>query len=375
MRRYFGLGFLCVMVGACDAGGSGLKDKNKGDDSGGDSGPVVVDDDADGFAVEDDCDDANADVNPGATELCDEIDNDCDEEVDESDAEDAEVYYVDEDGDGFGDPDAPLSACTQPEGAVSDNTDCDDSSAIAYPGAWDRCNAVDDDCDGEVDEAALDGLSLYTIDDASGTIYTLDPATGDLTDGATLSGSAHKINSLATDVSTLVTYSQDVSVSKLVELDLCSGTVSNAGPTGDIGLCGLAFGKDGVLYGVDSTNDLLVTIDPTNGTVTTVGSIGADVGNCGLAYDCKDDKLVMLAPKLNSFYELNTSTGAGAVVATYEDLSIFSVGLEYNPATGEFLSVASSSLYSYDLDASTFEVVASTSGKNLDNLAWGASCE
>ena len=49
--------------------------------------PLTVDDDGDGFSEEQaDCDDTNADLSPGATEVCDEIDNDCDGDIDDADS-------------------------------------------------------------------------------------------------------------------------------------------------------------------------------------------------------------------------------------------------------------------------------------------------
>ena len=63
-----------------------------------------------------DCDDSDAAVHPGAEEVCDELDNDCDLEVDEGVTSD---FYRDADSDGFGDPESPLSACEAPDGYVS----------------------------------------------------------------------------------------------------------------------------------------------------------------------------------------------------------------------------------------------------------------
>jgi len=60
-----------------------------------------MDSDQDGFAESEDCDDSDSSVNPDALELCDGIDNDCDDEVDEADATDAMTWYFD--GDGYGD--------------------------------------------------------------------------------------------------------------------------------------------------------------------------------------------------------------------------------------------------------------------------------
>ena len=60
---------------------------------------VTLDADGDGY-IEDDCDDNDANVHPGKEELCDGLDNDCDGDIDE---EVQDLFYIDADGDGFGD--------------------------------------------------------------------------------------------------------------------------------------------------------------------------------------------------------------------------------------------------------------------------------
>ena len=67
-----------------------------------------------------DCDDTTAEAFPGNAEVCDELDNDCDDEVDEGVAE---TYYADLDGDGYGDSASTMEACEQPTDYVTDDTD------------------------------------------------------------------------------------------------------------------------------------------------------------------------------------------------------------------------------------------------------------
>ena len=64
------------------------------------------------------------------------------------------TVYRDADGDGYGDPAFPVTACGSPPpaGYVPDNTDCNDADASVHPHVPDVCNAIDDDCDGTVDE-------------------------------------------------------------------------------------------------------------------------------------------------------------------------------------------------------------------------------
>ena len=122
-------------------------------------------------ADDSDCDDASSIIHPGADELCDGLDNDCDGSVDE-DPVDGSTWYADTDGDGYGDPAAGGQACSQPSGAVADDSDCDDGDATVHPGADELCNRADDDCDGVLDEDAVDAPTWYL--DADGDGYGVD---------------------------------------------------------------------------------------------------------------------------------------------------------------------------------------------------------
>ncbi len=123
-----------------------------------------------------DCDDLDASANPGADEVCDGVDNDCDGAVDEPGALDEGTWYADADGDGFGDASISAVSCEPPSGFVADDTDCDDGAALVNPDAAEACNGVDDDCDGSTDEAGAVGESSWYAD-LDGDGYG-DPAAG-----------------------------------------------------------------------------------------------------------------------------------------------------------------------------------------------------
>ncbi|HEX6846813.1 MAG TPA: MopE-related protein [Chitinophagaceae bacterium] len=103
-----------------------------------------------GLTAGGDCNDNNVNIHPGATEVCNNIDDDCDGQIDEG--AQPVTWYQDNDGDGFGNPSVTQSSCTQPAGYVLTNTDCNDNNTNINPNATEVCNAVDDDCDGQVDE-------------------------------------------------------------------------------------------------------------------------------------------------------------------------------------------------------------------------------
>jgi hypothetical protein len=113
-----------------------------------------------------DCEDSNAAVYPGAIEVCDGLDNDCDHITDIG-AVDGDTYYRDADGDGFGTSTTTVVACSTPSGYVSDATDCLDSSFWVNPDATEICNGIDDDCNGAIDET-FESLPWFRDADGDG---------------------------------------------------------------------------------------------------------------------------------------------------------------------------------------------------------------
>jgi len=115
-----------------------------------------------------DCDDADDAINTSATEVCDGlVDEDCDGLVDDEDdsVTGTSPYYADSDDDGYGDPDVSAEFCVPPSGYVDDTLDCDDSRDDVYDGAAEVCDAVDNDCDTSIDEDTTDTDGDGTCDD------------------------------------------------------------------------------------------------------------------------------------------------------------------------------------------------------------------
>jgi len=145
-----------------------------GDGYGRDEQPAVAcQPPADGYADSAkgiDCDDLDERTWPGADELCDGVDNDCDGAVDEEeDVADLPAWYPDLDGDGYGDPEGERSGCEAPSGFIAEEADCDDDDPSIHPAADELCDGVDNDCDGETDEDdALDAATWYRDADGDG---------------------------------------------------------------------------------------------------------------------------------------------------------------------------------------------------------------
>jgi hypothetical protein len=149
-----------------DADGDGFGDAD-------DEGTRVCSVESGWSSTNDDCDDMQPTVYPGADELCDGLDNDCNAVADD-DPIDGSTYYLDLDLDGYGDSASSLTRCEAPIGYIAASGDCDDSRFEVNPSATESCTtSFDDNCDGSTNARDAEGCTVYYTDD-DGDGYGID---------------------------------------------------------------------------------------------------------------------------------------------------------------------------------------------------------
>ena len=137
------------------------------------------DDDGDGALDDDDCDPVNPLVYPGAVEVCNDVDDDCDDVIDPDWTEGCELWYFDPDEDGFGGIVARCLCSADGQYSTQAPGDCDFQNPDINPDAEELCNGIDDDCNEVVDDGFPDldedgAADCVDEDDDDDTVADLD---------------------------------------------------------------------------------------------------------------------------------------------------------------------------------------------------------
>jgi len=144
-----------------------------------------------------DCDDTNPDINPGAEDPCDGLDNNCNSSIDENAL--VQTYFLDEDGDGFGNNNNTRESCIELAGYVLQGGDCDDNNANVNPEGDELCDQLDNNCNGEADENIAE-MVFYRDADRDGygnpdnTFIACNPPTGFILQGGDCNDGDSDIN-------------------------------------------------------------------------------------------------------------------------------------------------------------------------------------
>lgn len=210
-----------------------------------------------------DCNDFNDDVYPGATEICDGFDNDCNSIVDDGD---------DVDGDGY----------TVAQG------DCDDCNDEVSPGATEVCNGIDDDCDGQVDEVFTPPSTctyFYGFSPFQDSVWTVDTALNfaiierrsPTLSGFTVTGINGAAKNPVDGQIYVIAKVSGVSGRVLCTFNPVNAALSQIGNLGD-NFASLTFSPGGTLYGATgdgaTTPETLYEINPATAAKTLLTALG-----------------------------------------------------------------------------------------------------
>ena len=329
-----------------------------------------------------DCDDSDPNTFPGAAP-----------------EDDPEACMTDADGDDWGD-DMPSSPDAVP------GTDCDDSDPKTFPGAAAKDSADqcmhDGDGDGHGDAkpdpekpGIIAGSDCYddnpmlspsnnvllTAEFTTGALLEVDTGTGTLTEYASVDVMGFNpwlpTSVAVSPVDGTIVASLLVN-SKLATMNYCGAGVPTLLPMAHKkNICGIGFDRAGTLYGIDGQVDQFLTFNA-DGSLASVQPLtfegkSLNVADCGMAFDCHQDRLLISDSGSGGIYVVNPADGTTTRIVDLPN-EVFGSGLEYDPVTKQALSCDQMSLLSLALDGSNnFTPLPDLSGP-ADDLGFGPKC-
>ena len=242
------------------------------------------DDDNDGDPDVDDCEPFEPAISNLADELCNGIDDNCNDQIDIDDPVDCLTWYLDQDQDGFGVEGKSLCMC-EPWELYSTLVpgDCQPAEKTAHPDALELCNGVDDNCNDEIDEQALcDDAVECTVDSCQGVDGCLHVPDAEVCDDAqecTTDMCSTEEGCLQLPVDDDIPCGEWPNGRCEAGVCVCAPTCGGVecGEDGCGGLCGLCDEGNACLFGACTTTEC-AGLDEFAGVVF-VAKDGGDVGN------------------------------------------------------------------------------------------------
>jgi hypothetical protein len=332
-----------------------------------------------------DCNDSDAAIHPGAKELCNAIDDDCDRAIDEGII--AHTWYVDSDGDGYGDPSVSLSNCAEPKGYVEEPGDCDDSRPDVSPAGKEVCqDGIDQDCSGADfgcryagigtlgDVAIVELVGENATDWAGGSIADAGDVDGDGFDdilvGASYSDAGGSSSGVAYLLYGPVTADRDLSLAeaRLVGAEAGDHAGSSVSGAGDVNGDGLADILVGATFGgtdETGTGAAYVVFGPVVGDLDLAS---ADVSFWGEDAEDQVGSSVSEAGDVNDDGLADLVIGGPGVDGDYADVG--AAYLVYGPISEDcFLSASDAKLLGEGMDGDAGGAVSAAGDVNGDGFA------
>lgn len=393
--------------------------KDADDDDWGDSDPPAGE--GSGIVPGTDCDDANSNT-WASCNTCKDSDGDgwfagCDSyppgfpmaDCDDGDPktfpgaapnDDANACMTDADDDDWGD--------SMPPGAgVTPGTDCDDASATTFPGAasQDDPNACMKDEDGDdwgdaspPKPGVTPGSDCYDanpmLNPGNNLLVTAPIAVGEIDEVDVGSGALTKYGSvniagvnpwIPTSVAVNpvdgTVYAALAFKDRLYTMNYCGAGVPTPLPSAHKkNICGITFDRAGNLYGVDGQIDQILKFDangsvaPANVKSLTYAGKTLNVADCGMAFDCHAESLLLSDSGSRGIYVVNPGDGTTTRVVDLPE-EVFGSGLEYDPTTKRVFSCDQTSLLSIAIDGSNDFSQLPDLADAVDDLVFGPVCK